>query len=186
MDLWLPPSDARIRSLREGSGEALRFAHSATPLGECAALFWKDHLLALRFVTGREESLATFAQEWPETELLPIGQGEEGLLNGILHDPVSVPLLAFGTPFQLTVWEYLRKTDPIGTITYGELARAIGHPSAARAVGRAVGANGIAVVIPCHRVVSREGLTGYRWGVERKRRLLEWELSRRDPLEIPF
>jgi AraC family transcriptional regulator of adaptative response/methylated-DNA-[protein]-cysteine methyltransferase len=71
-------------------------------------------------------------------------------------------------------------------MTYGEVARSIGRPGAARAVGQAVGANPLAVVIPCHRVVSRGKLTGYRWGLDRKRALLAWELLRRDPLEMPF
>jgi AraC family transcriptional regulator of adaptative response/methylated-DNA-[protein]-cysteine methyltransferase len=100
--------------------------------------------------------------------------------------PNSMPVLAIGTPFQLTVWEYLRRSPDAVTMTYGELARAIGRPKAARAVGRAVGANGIAVLIPCHRVISRGKLTGYRWGLERKGDLLAWELSRRDPLKMPF
>ena len=72
------------------------------------------------------------------------------------------------------------------TMTYGELAKAIGRPKAARAVGRAVSANGIAFLIPCHRVISRGKLTGYRWGLERKRNLLAWELANRDPLVMPF
>ena len=71
-------------------------------------------------------------------------------------------------------------------MTYGEVARAIGRPSAARAVGQAVGANPLAVAIPCHRVVSKGKLTGYRWGLDRKKALLAWELSRRDPLQMPF
>jgi AraC family transcriptional regulator of adaptative response/methylated-DNA-[protein]-cysteine methyltransferase len=71
-------------------------------------------------------------------------------------------------------------------MTYGEVALTIGRPGAARAVGQAVGANPLAVVIPCHRVVSKGKLTGYRWGLDRKRELLAWELLRRDPLEMPF
>ena len=71
-------------------------------------------------------------------------------------------------------------------MTYGEVALAIGRPQAARAVGQAVGANDIAMVIPCHRIVSRNSLAGYRWGSDRKRRLLAWELERSDPLRMPF
>ncbi len=188
MDLWLSPHDARIRSLLDGTGGPLRMGYADTPIGDCTALFRHDHLVALRFVKDRNEGRQLFLGEWPQTELILDGEADR-LLAHLMDNPVSrlsIPVLAFGTPFQLTVWEYLRRADPVGTMTYGELARAIGRPSAARAVGRAVGANGIAVAIPCHRVVSRHGLTGYRWGVERKRRLLEWELSRRDPLKIPF
>jgi len=185
MDLWLAPHDARIRSLRDGTAGPLGFGHAATPLGGCAVLFHGDHLMALRFAESREKALAVFRSEWPATALSQNAELDREL-PGLLEHAATVPLLACGTPFQLTVWEYLRRSDPVGTLTYGELARAIGRPSAARAAGRAVGANGIAVAIPCHRVVSRDGLTGYRWGMERKRRLLEWELSRRDPLKMPF
>jgi len=101
-------------------------------------------------------------------------------------DPSGVPIMAIGTPFQLTVWQYLRDSAIASTMTYGEVAGAIGRPGAARAVGRAVGANPLAVMIPCHRVISRGKLTGYRWGIERKKALLAWELSRRNPLEMPF
>jgi AraC family transcriptional regulator of adaptative response/methylated-DNA-[protein]-cysteine methyltransferase len=188
MDLWLSPHDARIRSLLDGTGGPLRIGYAETPIGDCAALFRKDHLVALRFVKDRNEGRQLFLGEWPQTKLILDGSADR-ILTQLMDAPLShrsIPVLAFGTPFQLSVWERLRRTDPVGTMTYGELARAIGRPSAARAVGRAVGANGIAVAIPCHRVVSRHGLTGYRWGVERKRRLLEWELFRRDPLKMPF
>ena len=101
-------------------------------------------------------------------------------------DPDTVPIMAIGTPFQLTVWEFLRKSQAATTLTYGEVAYAIEHPNAARAVGQAVSANAIAILIPCHRVVSLGKLTGYRWGLERKKALLAWELSRRDLLKMPF
>ena len=81
-----------------------------------------------------------------------------------------------GTPFQLRVWTALRAIPCGETRTYGDVARALGMPTAARAVGQAVGANPVAVLVPCHRVVRADGaLGGYRWGVERKRALLAWE-----------
>ena len=90
----------------------------------------------------------------------------------------ALPLGARGTPFQLQVWEALRAI-PYGVIvSYSELARRIGRPSAARAVGRAVGQNPLAIVVPCHRVVGAGGaLTGFAWGIERKRWLLELEAA---------
>ena len=108
------------------------------------------------------------------------------MIPRIFQDPESIPLLVIGTPFQLTVWEHLRSIPKGTTLTYGDVARAIGRPKAARAVGRAVGTNELSIVIPCHRVVSRGKLTGYRWGLDRKKALLAWELSTRDPLEMPF
>jgi methylated-DNA-[protein]-cysteine S-methyltransferase len=81
-----------------------------------------------------------------------------------------------GTPFQLRVWSELRRIRPGATRSYGEVARAIGAPSAVRAVGAANGANPIAIVVPCHRVVAADGsLHGYGGGLERKRWLLEHE-----------
>ena len=85
-----------------------------------------------------------------------------------------------GTPFQTRVWQALRRIRPGSTVSYGDIARRLGMPGSARAVGSAVAANPLAVAIPCHRVVRRDGsLSGYRWGVSRKRALLEREASMR-------
>ncbi len=84
-----------------------------------------------------------------------------------------------GSPFQREVWRALREIRYGETVSYGELARRIGRPSAARAVGLANGANPIAVIVPCHRVVGANGtLTGYGGGIARKRMLLELESPR--------
>ncbi len=180
MDLWLAPHDARVRGIRE-----LYLGFHRSPFGECAALATDTHLVALRFIGDRESGAHAFEEEWPGVTLRLSEQAGELALRAFVQ-PEEVPLLAIGTPFQLLVWEYLRRRLSAVTMTYGEVARAVGRPTAARAVGRAVGANGIAVLIPCHRVVSRGKLTGYRWGLERKKALLAWELSRRDPLRMPF
>ncbi len=91
-----------------------------------------------------------------------------------------------GTPFQRKVWRALREIPCGETRSYSELARRIGHPSAVRAVGLANGANPIAIVVPCHRVIGANGtLTGYGGGLERKRWLLDHERALRDP-ELPF
>lgn len=88
----------------------------------------------------------------------------------------DLPLRAEGTPFQRRVWEALLEIEYGETISYGELARRIGQPSASRAVGLANGRNPISIVVPCHRVVGSTGsLTGYGGGIERKRALLDLE-----------
>ena len=93
---------------------------------------------------------------------------------------LDVPLDLRGTRFQREVWQALRAIPAGATTTYGELAAALGRPASARAVGAACGANPLAIVVPCHRVVARDGsLTGYRWGVERKRALLQREAAMR-------
>ncbi len=89
---------------------------------------------------------------------------------------INVPLDLKGTDFQIQVWQALRQIPCGETVTYAQLAGQIGRPTAARAVARACATNNIAAVIPCHRVVGSDGsLTGYRWGVERKKLLLERE-----------
>ena len=88
----------------------------------------------------------------------------------------SLELHLQGTPFQRTVWDQLRKIPYGETRSYGELAAALGNPSASRAVGLANGKNPIGIIVPCHRVVGADGsLTGYGGGLDRKRRLLDFE-----------
>lgn len=91
----------------------------------------------------------------------------------------ATPLALDGTDFQRRVWEQLRQIPFGETISYGELARRIGNPGAARAVGLATGRNPVAIIVPCHRVVGADGrLTGYAGGLNRKRRLLDLEQAR--------
>jgi methylated-DNA-[protein]-cysteine S-methyltransferase len=91
-------------------------------------------------------------------------------------DTFEVALDLQGTPFQRAVWQALRTIAAGSTCSYGELAAAVGTPSAARAAGAAVGRNPVSVIVPCHRVVGRDGtLTGYAGGLERKRALLQLE-----------
>jgi AraC family transcriptional regulator of adaptative response/methylated-DNA-[protein]-cysteine methyltransferase len=89
---------------------------------------------------------------------------------------LDVPLDPRGTPFQQRVWQALRDIPAGATATYADIAARIGAPGSVRAVAQACGANPIAIAIPCHRVVRSDGaLSGYRWGVERKRALLDRE-----------
>jgi methylated-DNA-[protein]-cysteine S-methyltransferase len=93
-----------------------------------------------------------------------------------IRQSFDVPLAPQGTPFQLAVWEQLRRIPSGVTTTYGELAQRVGKPGAARAVGSAVGRNPISIIVPCHRVVGSDGtLTGYAGGLDRKRVLLALE-----------
>ena len=95
---------------------------------------------------------------------------------GALHALDALAVRTGGTPFQRQVWSALRRIPSGSTQSYGEVARAIGKPGASRAVGLANGANPIAIVVPCHRVIGADGsLTGYAGGIERKRWLLEHE-----------
>ena len=96
-------------------------------------------------------------------------------LAGDLKALEAVPLDAGGTPFQRDVWAALRRIPPGTTATYADLAARVGRPAAVRAVGGANGANPVAVFVPCHRVVGKDGLRGYAGGLERKAWLLAHE-----------
>lgn len=110
-----------------------------------------------------------------KTELTPYLQ----VLLNLSNNPkqkFTLPLTLRGTPFQQRVWQTIREIPPGQTLTYTELAYRIGQPNAVRAVASACAANKIAIAIPCHRVLRQDGsLSGYRWGIERKRLLLERE-----------
>jgi methylated-DNA-[protein]-cysteine S-methyltransferase len=98
--------------------------------------------------------------------------------SGDLHAIDDLPVATAGTPFQRTVWNQLRRIQGGDPISYAELAKQIGRPSAVRAVGLANGSNPVGVVVPCHRVIGSNGsLTGYGGGIDRKRWLLEHELK---------
>jgi methylated-DNA-[protein]-cysteine S-methyltransferase len=142
-----------------------------TPLGDLVACSDGGALTALRFAEpgeGPERSQSTRCLDDLAALLGRYWGGE----------PVrfDLPVKLHGTPFQTKVWRALA-TVPYGrTISYAELARRVGSPRAMRAVGRANGANPIAIVVPCHRVIGSNGtLTGYGGGIERKRALLELE-----------
>ncbi len=133
----------------------------------------------------------TLQSRYPKAELKPFESYDEDLrvehpwsrlaraVFDFLASPdrkLDVPLDLEGTDFQRQVWQALRQIRVGETATYAEIARLIGRPTAVRGVAQACASNRLAVVIPCHRVIRSDGgLSGYRWGVERKRALLEWE-----------
>jgi AraC family transcriptional regulator of adaptative response/methylated-DNA-[protein]-cysteine methyltransferase len=170
MDLWLARHDFRVRSLK-----SLGYSYAPTPCGECVALATDSHLVALYFTENLTASILELQCKWPKATLFPSSKVDR-FITGAFENPEKVPIMAIGTPFQLSIWEFLRSIPSASTMTYGEVAQAIGRPRAARAIGQAVGVNEISVVIPCHRIVSRGKLTGYRWGLERKKQLLAREL----------
>ena len=121
---------------------------------------------------------------WPKAEYIegrdvtaPLARRVFDPLHWTGEQPLRVVLI--GTDFEVRVWQTLL-TIPLGrATTYSDIARRIGRPSAARAVGAAVGKNPISFVVPCHRVLGRSGaLTGYHWGLTRKQAILGWEAGR--------
>ena len=143
-------------------------------------------ICGLHFVehATRQEALALVREQWMAARVR-YDPGRARLLGTRIFDPLSgkadkpLGLLVKGTNFQLQVWRALLQL-PFGTLaTYSEIAERIGSPGAARAVGAAVGANPIAYLIPCHRVIRESGhLGGYRWGTTRKAAILGWEAVR--------
>ncbi|MFP4157224.1 MAG: methylated-DNA--[protein]-cysteine S-methyltransferase [Opitutales bacterium] len=160
----------------------LRYGQHTSPFGSCVIGVVEDRLACLAFTGGREAGAAVIetraqAQGWrtvlAEKETAPLA---ELIFEASDRALGEAPLELSGTPFQRRVWQALRELPRGQTTCYGELARQVGRPGAARAVGAAVGANPIAYVVPCHRVVRKDGrLGGFRWGVALKRCLLQAE-----------
>ncbi len=154
---------------------ANRFTYYESPLGSVTLQANDEGLLGLWFeiYTTKPEELGVRDDGFPIFELVA------DQLNRYFSGEViqfSVPIAAKGTPFQQSVWQALT-TIPYGeTWSYAQLADAIGNPKAVRAVGLANGKNPVSVIVPCHRVIGKNGkLTGYAGGVERKQRLLAIE-----------
>ena len=137
--------------------------------------------LVLRAEDGRLSGVA-FAAAAASRSREPVLLEAEAQLDAYFDGELrrfELPLASRGTPFQLRVWEALLEIPYGGTVSYSELAAAIGRPSACRAVGAANGRNPLAVIVPCHRVIGAAGaLTGYGGGVERKRLLLALEAGK--------
>ena len=167
---------------RGGAGEAIRFAVGACSLGSILVAATERGICASLLGDDPEELLRDLQDRFPNAELIGGDPGFETTVAqvvGLVEAPgtgLALPLDIGGTAFQQRVWQALRAIPAGRTASYAEIARAIGEPAAVRAVARACGANPLAVAIPCHRVVRSDGgLSGYRWGVERKRDLLDRE-----------
>lgn len=143
-----------------------------TPRGICRAVFSDD--------ANATAEITALTQQWPRAQLIHAPEVAQDFAKRMfaIKNPTctNIALHVQGTNFQLAVWRALLRI-PVGTaISYGDLAHQLGKPSAARAVGTAVGANPIAVIIPCHRVIQQSGaLGGYRWGLVRKQAIQVWE-----------
>ena len=181
-ELGMTPSEYKSG----GAGLTIAYATGHTPLGLVLIGATDRGICALQLGRSERALLAELKREYPAADLqpMPASHGREfarwmtalnAYLKGARPD-LELPLDVSGTAFQLRVWRYLRGI-PYGTVrTYAEVAAGIGRPTAARAVARACATNRIAVLIPCHRVVRGTGeISGYRWGVERKRALLDAE-----------
>lgn len=165
-----------------GAGIVMHHGYADSPFGRIHAAFSGRGLAHLVFVDGRDDlALAELRRRWPQVVLERDDAAVQSLARRIFVERAGRIVLApAGTNFQVKVWQALLELGSRGPTNYSEIAEAIGNPDACRAVGQAVGANPVAWLIPCHRVLRRDGsLGGYHWGVPRKRAMLAWEYAKR-------
>jgi AraC family transcriptional regulator of adaptative response/methylated-DNA-[protein]-cysteine methyltransferase len=179
-DLGMRPADFRAG----GRASTIRFAVAQCSLGALLVAASHKGVCAILLGDDPQRLVHELQQRFTRAELIGADHTFErwvATVVGFLESPrigLALPLDLRGTAFQQRVWDALRRIPPGETVSYGELARRLGQPRAARAVAQACAANPVAVAVPCHRVVRTDGsLSGYRWGVERKRALLAREAN---------
>jgi AraC family transcriptional regulator, regulatory protein of adaptative response / methylated-DNA-[protein]-cysteine methyltransferase len=167
-----------------GGGETVRFAIGQTSLGAILVAATDKGIVAIQFADEPDVLLRDLQDRFPRAQLVGGDAEFERLVArvvGSVENPslgFNLPLDVRGTAFQQRVWQALREIPAGTTASYSDVAQRLGAPKAVRAVAGACAANDIAVAIPCHRVVRNDGaLSGYRWGVERKRALLDREAA---------
>jgi len=165
-----------------GTNTEIRFAVGECSLGSILVATSDRGVCAILLGDDPDKLAGDLQDQFPRAHLIGGDAAFEALVAkvvGFVDTPdvgLDLPLDVRGTAFQQRVWQALREIPAGDTVSYGDIAHRIGSPNAVRAVARACAANALAVAIPCHRVVRHDGgLSGYRWGVERKRALLERE-----------
>lgn len=179
--LGMTPTDYRAG----GRNAAIRFALGRCALGEILVAATDKGVCAIALGEDPDALLHDLEDRFPKAELIGGDKRFEKLVAtvvGFVETPnkgLDLPLDVRGTAFQHKVWRALRDIPAGSTATYSEIAARIGHPKAVRAVAQACAANPVAIAIPCHRVVRTDGaLSGYRWGIARKRVLIDNERKR--------
>jgi AraC family transcriptional regulator of adaptative response/methylated-DNA-[protein]-cysteine methyltransferase len=167
---------------RGGAGLALRYATAPCPLGRVLVAATEKGVCAVQLGDSESFLEGEIRREFPRAELRRDEKGLGGALRAVLRlmegkpPAADLPLDVRATAFQRRVWEHLQKIPMGETRSYAEIARALNLPGGARAVGSACARNPVCLLVPCHRAVRADGaLAGYRWGLERKKKLLERE-----------
>jgi len=175
--LCLPPSSFR----QHYAGTALRYGVIGSPFGALLLALTPDGVCRAEFLEEGEAPHVrreVWRARWPWSAWAPLSADECAALEERFLAR-NLPVTVEGTPFRGLIWRVLRQTEAGQALSYGALAARLGRPKLARAVGQALGANPVAWLIPCHRVLDARGsLRGFRWGLERKRAMLEWEEKR--------
>ena len=171
---------------RGGAAETIRFAAGVCSLGSILVAATAEGVCAILLGDDPDALIHELEARFPNAQLIggdPAFEARVAQVVGFVEAPalgLDLPLDVRGTAFQRRVWQALRRVPAGETASYRQIAEHVGAPKAARAVARACAANVLAVAIPCHRVVRGDGaLSGYRWGVERKRALLDREAAPR-------
>lgn len=167
-----------------GEGLEIAYGFHPSPFGEALVMATPRGLAGLAFCddeAGREATLADMRTRWQRAGYRRDDRAT-ALLSARIFDPARwrpgtpLRLVLIGSDFELSVWQTLLKVPPGHATSYGAIAAHLGRPGAARAVGAAVGRNPLSFVVPCHRVIGKDGtLTGYHWGLTRKQAMLGWE-----------
>ena len=165
-----------------GKGEVIRYGIAPSPLGFLLVAATEQGLCRVCLAPEKAELEALIQEEFAQATLQPADTQLQQWLQQLIDYlggkliTLDLPCDMRGTAFQMQVWQALKNIPWGTTVSYGDLAAAINNPKAIRAVGSACGANPVALVIPCHRVVRQDGdLGGYRWGIDRKQALLKLE-----------
>lgn len=166
-----------------GRGLTIRWAHMDTHFGDALVMATDRGLCGIAFTaeTGPTQAWSDMTARWPHANYREDSAHVHPLAAPALALRGEARLHILGAPFQIKVWEALLNIPSGHVTTYSDIASAIGMPAAQRAVGTAVGRNPIAMLIPCHRVLRKDGaIGGYHWGLPVKRALLAWEAARAD------
>ncbi len=166
-----------------GAGLTINWGWFDTPFGPALVMGTDKGICGMGFSAemGEEAAMQDLMSRWPLAAFVEDPDRLRPWVRAAFGAEGAAPLFLIGAPFQIKVWEALLRIPSGHVTTYSEIARAIGHPAAVRAVGSAVGRNPISLFIPCHRALRKSGgLGGYHWGLPVKRAILAWEAARQD------
>ncbi len=169
----------------KGFGLTIYYGYHDTPFGDCFLAATGKGVCGITFLQGtnKEEEFHLFAKKWNFAQLVEDATFTQPFLAQIFSPSKTksekINVLVQGTPFQIKVWEALLNIPQGNVTTYQYIAESIEKPKAVRAVGTAIGKNPIGYLIPCHRVIRKEGKLGhYRWGSGRKKAIIGWEMAK--------